>query len=168
MGDLLFLAHRIPWPPDKGDKIRSWHLLKHLLDRGWRVHLGAFVDDPADFAFGSPLMRFGRSIRTIPVQPSVLILISIGCRHLIERLEANRLAGSQRVRRAALAFPGGLLPHLHGALKILFLVLGQRCAALPLAQISSRDIEIDFFVALNRWWRRLFKSLVCFLTPTIE
>ena len=30
MKDILFLAHRIPYPPDRGDKIRSWHLLKHL------------------------------------------------------------------------------------------------------------------------------------------
>ena len=44
MEDLLFLAHRIPYPPDKGDKIRSYHILKHLA-RGYRIHLGAFVDD---------------------------------------------------------------------------------------------------------------------------
>lgn len=48
MEDLLFLAHRIPYPPDKGDKIRSWHLLRHLAE-SWRVHLGAFVDDPTDW-----------------------------------------------------------------------------------------------------------------------
>ncbi|MBI5329085.1 MAG: TIGR03087 family PEP-CTERM/XrtA system glycosyltransferase [Betaproteobacteria bacterium] len=48
MKDLLFLAHRIPYPPDKGDKIRSWHMLRHLA-QNWRVHLGAFVDDPADW-----------------------------------------------------------------------------------------------------------------------
>ena len=46
--DLLFLAHRIPYPPDKGDKIRAWHLLEHL-SRQYRVHLGAFVDDPDDW-----------------------------------------------------------------------------------------------------------------------
>jgi sugar transferase (PEP-CTERM/EpsH1 system associated) len=46
--DLLFLAHRIPYPPDKGDKIRAWHLLEHLSHR-YRVHLGAFVDDPEDW-----------------------------------------------------------------------------------------------------------------------
>ncbi len=46
--DLLFLAHRIPYPPDKGDKIRAWHLLEHLSSR-YRVHLGAFVDDPDDW-----------------------------------------------------------------------------------------------------------------------
>ena len=47
MRDLLFLAHRIPYPPNKGDKIRSWHFLRHLAGR-WRIRLGAFVDDPAD------------------------------------------------------------------------------------------------------------------------
>jgi hypothetical protein len=28
--DLLYLVHRIPYPPDKGDKIRSFHLLEGL------------------------------------------------------------------------------------------------------------------------------------------
>jgi len=47
MADLLFLAHRIPYPPDKGDKIRSWNVLRHLAER-YSVHLGCFVDDPDD------------------------------------------------------------------------------------------------------------------------
>lgn len=47
MKDLLFLSHRIPHPPDKGDKIRSHHLLAWL-SRQYRVHLGAFLDDPRD------------------------------------------------------------------------------------------------------------------------
>jgi sugar transferase (PEP-CTERM/EpsH1 system associated) len=45
--DLLFLAHRIPYPPNKGDKIRSLAILTHLV-RHYRIHLGCFVDDPAD------------------------------------------------------------------------------------------------------------------------
>ena len=49
MNDILFLAHRIPFPPDRGDKIRSWHLLQHLATLG-RVHLACFADDPADAA----------------------------------------------------------------------------------------------------------------------
>lgn len=48
MEDLLFLAHRIPYPPNKGDKLRSFHLLK-FLSRRYRVHLGAFVDSPDDW-----------------------------------------------------------------------------------------------------------------------
>jgi len=45
MEDLLFLAHRLPYPPDKGDRIRSWNMLLHLADR-YRIHLGCFVDNP--------------------------------------------------------------------------------------------------------------------------
>ena len=47
MEPLLFLAHRLPYPPNKGDKVRSYHFLKHLAQR-YRVFLGTFVDDPAD------------------------------------------------------------------------------------------------------------------------
>ncbi|MDB5375093.1 MAG: putative glycosyltransferase [Belnapia sp.] len=46
---LLFLAHRCPYPPEKGEKIRAWHLLDHLCDR-WEVDLGFLLDDPADLA----------------------------------------------------------------------------------------------------------------------
>jgi sugar transferase (PEP-CTERM/EpsH1 system associated) len=49
MSDTLFVAHRIPYPPDRGDKIRSWHLLRHLAGLG-RVHLACFADDEADAA----------------------------------------------------------------------------------------------------------------------
>jgi sugar transferase (PEP-CTERM/EpsH1 system associated) len=45
----LFLVHRIPYPPDKGDKIRSWRILERLTQR-FDTHLAAFVDDEADFA----------------------------------------------------------------------------------------------------------------------
>jgi len=47
MRDLLFLSHRLPYPPNKGDKIRSWHMLRHLAAR-YRVHLGCFIDDDYD------------------------------------------------------------------------------------------------------------------------
>jgi len=49
MGEILFLAHRVPFPPDRGDKIRGFHILKHLAQRH-RVHLVAFADDPRDMA----------------------------------------------------------------------------------------------------------------------
>ncbi|MEO8407737.1 MAG: TIGR03087 family PEP-CTERM/XrtA system glycosyltransferase [Oxalobacteraceae bacterium] len=50
MQELLFLVHRIPYPPNKGDKIRSYHMLKHLSQR-YRVHLGTFVDDERDWEY---------------------------------------------------------------------------------------------------------------------
>jgi sugar transferase (PEP-CTERM/EpsH1 system associated) len=56
MSELLFLAHRIPYPPDKGDKIRSYHLLKALA-ADHTVHLGTFVDDPADWVHVAAVQR---------------------------------------------------------------------------------------------------------------
>lgn len=50
MQNLLYLVHRIPYPPNKGDKIRSYHVLKHL-SRSYRIYLGTFVDDAADFQY---------------------------------------------------------------------------------------------------------------------
>jgi sugar transferase (PEP-CTERM/EpsH1 system associated) len=50
MRNLLYLVHRIPYPPNKGDKIRSYHLFKFLAQR-YRVFLATFIDDPDDWRF---------------------------------------------------------------------------------------------------------------------
>lgn len=57
MKEILFLAHRIPYPPNKGDKIRSFHLLKYL-SASYRVHLGAFVDDSNDWRYAPDVDGF--------------------------------------------------------------------------------------------------------------
>ncbi|WP_084199599.1 TIGR03087 family PEP-CTERM/XrtA system glycosyltransferase [Noviherbaspirillum autotrophicum] len=57
MEHLLLLVHRIPFPPNKGDKIRSYHLLRHLAKR-YCVHLGTFVDDPDDWRYVDEVKRF--------------------------------------------------------------------------------------------------------------
>jgi sugar transferase (PEP-CTERM/EpsH1 system associated) len=48
-GEILFLAHRIPFPPDRGDKIRSHHILKALAELA-PVHVATFAETPADRA----------------------------------------------------------------------------------------------------------------------
>lgn len=45
---VLFLAHRMPWPPDRGDKIRSYHMLRWIAERA-PVHVAAFVDQLDDW-----------------------------------------------------------------------------------------------------------------------
>ncbi len=47
VSNILYLVHRLPYPPNKGDKVRSYHLLRHL-QRNHRVFLGTFIDDPDD------------------------------------------------------------------------------------------------------------------------
>ena len=50
MQELLYLVHRIPYPPNKGDKIRSYHILKHL-SHNHHIHLGTFIDDEKDWEY---------------------------------------------------------------------------------------------------------------------
>ena len=57
MGDILFLAHRVPYPPDRGDKIRGFNVLKFLSERK-RVHLIAFADDTRDMKRKDGLSKF--------------------------------------------------------------------------------------------------------------
>lgn len=68
MRDLLFLCHRIPYPPDKGDKIRAFHLLERLR-QSFRIHLGCFIDDPADQAYVDELATMVTSLACIPLSP---------------------------------------------------------------------------------------------------
>lgn len=54
MREILFLAHRIPWPADRGDKIRSHHILKRLCEMA-PVHVGTFADDERDMGFAEAM-----------------------------------------------------------------------------------------------------------------
>lgn len=56
-GRLLFLCHRIPFPPEKGEKIRAFHMLEHLA-KSWEVELGCLVDDRADLDHVAALRRY--------------------------------------------------------------------------------------------------------------
>ena len=72
--NLLFLTHRAPFPPDRGDRIRSFHILRHLSQR-FRVYLGAVIDEPVtaetvkalqqvtEAQALAPLSRYGRWAR---------------------------------------------------------------------------------------------------------
>lgn len=78
MGDmpkppLLFLCHRIPYPPNKGDKIRSFHLLHHLSQQ-FDIHLGSFVDDPDDWPWVPELEKYCASVFLRPLNARLATL----------------------------------------------------------------------------------------------
>lgn len=49
MPEILFLVHRAPWPPDRGDRIRSWHIFEALAKLA-PVHVAALADNADDAA----------------------------------------------------------------------------------------------------------------------
>ncbi|TAK91042.1 MAG: TIGR03087 family PEP-CTERM/XrtA system glycosyltransferase [Burkholderiaceae bacterium] len=66
MQDILYLAHRIPYPPNKGDKVRSYNILEYLTQR-YRVHLGTFVDHPDDWQHVPALKERCASVQILPL-----------------------------------------------------------------------------------------------------
>ncbi|MEA3065835.1 MAG: hypothetical protein QOJ27_2287, partial [Sphingomonadales bacterium] len=84
MADLLFLAHRIPYPPDRGDKIRSFHALRHLAGLG-RVHLACFADDEADAAHLAGLREaLGPALGEVHVEVRRTSRLAAGVRALLD------------------------------------------------------------------------------------
>jgi sugar transferase (PEP-CTERM/EpsH1 system associated) len=75
-GEILFLAHRIPFPPDRGDKIRSHHILK-ALTRLAPVHVATFADDELD------------------CDPEAELAMTAASYHLARRTKPLALAGLQ-------------------------------------------------------------------------
>ncbi|WP_374511455.1 TIGR03087 family PEP-CTERM/XrtA system glycosyltransferase [Niveibacterium sp.] len=63
---LLYLVHRIPYPPNKGDKVRSFNLLKYFAQH-YRVYLGAFIDDPADAQNVAALSEWCEGLHCEPI-----------------------------------------------------------------------------------------------------
>jgi sugar transferase (PEP-CTERM/EpsH1 system associated) len=56
---ILFLAHRLPYPPNKGDKIRSFHELNALSQRH-EVDLFCFYDQPEDREYFADVRHYCR------------------------------------------------------------------------------------------------------------
>jgi sugar transferase (PEP-CTERM/EpsH1 system associated) len=62
--NILYLAHRIPYPPDKGDKIRSFHQISHL-SKEHTVHLACLIDEKGDVQYVKELQRYCASVGVV-------------------------------------------------------------------------------------------------------
>ena len=67
-GEILFLAHRLPYPPDRGDRIRSWHMLEALAQLR-PVHVVAPLDSAQDRQYIAKVETVAASVTTA-VRPS--------------------------------------------------------------------------------------------------
>jgi sugar transferase (PEP-CTERM/EpsH1 system associated) len=62
----LYLVHRVPYPPDKGDRIRAFHVLRFLAARG-RVHLACLADEPVGDDVLPALGRYCARVAVVPL-----------------------------------------------------------------------------------------------------
>jgi polysaccharide biosynthesis protein PslH len=62
--NILFLCHRIPYPPNKGDKIRSFNELIYL-SREHNIFLGTILDDRNDKGYADVLKKYCKEVYTV-------------------------------------------------------------------------------------------------------
>ncbi len=92
--EILFLSHRMPFPPDRGDKIRSHHILKALAGLA-PVHVATFADNDRDLA----------------AEPELTALAQSHC--LVRRVKPLILAGIQSLfRHEAVSLPAFYSPEI--------------------------------------------------------
>ena len=100
---ILYLAHRIPYPPNKGDKIRSYHHVRYLAERH-DLHLLAFFDDPQDAQWAAVLRQWCGEVVLVPIRRSTALLrgaTSMACGRSLTEGYFGGLGMSRAVRVAA-------------------------------------------------------------------
>jgi len=145
---LLLLVHRLPYPPNKGDKIRSYHLLCYLQQR-YRVFLGTFIDDSRDWQYVERVQTLCEQVHIEPLQP---LRAKLGCANALLTRQPLTLAyyrhkGMQR-------WVSELLEEQKIERAVVFsAAMAQYLSALPTAKLPARRI-IDFVDVDSDKWRQ--------------
>ncbi|MCH7596169.1 MAG: TIGR03087 family PEP-CTERM/XrtA system glycosyltransferase [Planctomycetes bacterium] len=66
--NILYLAHRIPYPPNKGDKLRAFRQLQRLSERH-KVWCACFVDGPEEYQYLTPLRGYCQEVAAVELRP---------------------------------------------------------------------------------------------------
>jgi sugar transferase (PEP-CTERM/EpsH1 system associated) len=67
MKRILFISHRIPYPPDKGDKIRSFNEIKYLSQNNV-VDIVTFIDNLRDYKYVKYLKQYCDELHIYPIR----------------------------------------------------------------------------------------------------
>ncbi len=62
---IFYLAHRVPYPPDRGDKIRTFHEVRHL-SRAHEVHVFCLADGTEDMSNVVEVEKHAESVTAVP------------------------------------------------------------------------------------------------------
>lgn len=65
---ILYLSQRVPYPPTRGDKIRSFNQIK-FLSRFHEISLVCLADNSSDLLHASALKPFCKSVEIVPLSP---------------------------------------------------------------------------------------------------
>ncbi len=70
------MCQRVPYPPDRGDRITTYHVLKMLRGMG-RVRVGCFLESPRDLEGVRTLEEMGVRVEALPLRPRLKRILSL-------------------------------------------------------------------------------------------
>lgn len=119
---ILFLSQRVPYPPDRGDKIPTYHYVRRLA-RDHDVTVTCLADRIADLANVDGLRPLVRDVEAVPVHPMrarVRAFAALAGERPMTVAHFDETALHQRVRRrvesgrfdAALVFSSGMAQYV--------------------------------------------------------
>jgi sugar transferase (PEP-CTERM/EpsH1 system associated) len=74
--NILLLSHRVPFPPNKGEKIRTFYQLKCLSELGHQIHLFSPYENKADLAhFNTLAETLCTTVKAAPLKHKALRLV---------------------------------------------------------------------------------------------
>jgi sugar transferase (PEP-CTERM/EpsH1 system associated) len=79
--NVLYIVHRVPYPPDKGDRIRAFHILRYLSCRA-NVHLACLADESVPEEAMEALKQHCARVAVVPLGPRsrwLRALVSVAC-----------------------------------------------------------------------------------------
>ncbi|HHI79799.1 MAG TPA: TIGR03087 family PEP-CTERM/XrtA system glycosyltransferase [Planctomycetes bacterium] len=74
---IVLLAHRMPWPPNRGDRITTWNLLRHFHEAGAQLRVGCFQVPGEDGPALEHLRSLGIEVFAAPIHPRLRKLTSL-------------------------------------------------------------------------------------------
>ncbi len=66
---ILFLTQILPYPPASGPKVKTWHVLRYLSERGHKITLASFVR-PEEMPYIEDVKKVCAVVHAVPVRRS--------------------------------------------------------------------------------------------------
>jgi sugar transferase (PEP-CTERM/EpsH1 system associated) len=150
---ILVLTHRLPWAPNRGDRIRAYHLLRALTSR-YEVHLLSLVHDDEEETHAAPLRSWIASVTTIRVRRGrSLVRGALGLLHstplTFSMLDAPGLGGAVDHVVESVS-PDVAIAYCSGMARL----LSRPCLAFLPAIVDLVDVDSEKWAALatrSRW-----------------
>jgi len=152
---ILFLTSRLPFPPDRGDRLRAFHVIRNLSSAGHEIHLVSFVSSQSEMRVVGALRSYCKTLTTV-AQSSFRSWFSCA-RHVVGKVPLQvayydnpRMA---RVVRDKLEKEGFDLVYVHLFRMARFVPRETSCYKIAdLTDVISREIErsLPYRRGLNR------------------